>query len=252
MPERSSSFWALESIGMKVTDLYGTDDEAKKTKQHNTRASHKAKSNVTIKEVASIISMKAHTAIHRGPSQYKIWDRGKQQMRTVHYPYHEPSNPKALATKSTLPAGMAPSMELIKAMDACDVEHILPRHWHQSKGLVYRTRFPLYYQVFTDASHACCGDTRQSIVSIVVNLGGNAVYWKNSYTKGTISIACNPIQRRNLHVHARYSYVDDQYDIVHLPTESQVADVGCTFKGSSSFLLLKKLPRAVRSRGAQR
>ena len=48
-----------------------------------------------------------------------------------------------------------------------------------------------------------------------------------------------------MHVHARYFYVrdlvyDGQYDIVHLPTDMQVADVGCTFKGSSSFLLLKR------------
>jgi hypothetical protein len=161
-----------------------------------------------------------------------------------------------------------------------------------NEGLVYGTGFPLYYQVFTDASHASCVDTRRSIISIVVKLGGNTVYWKNSFTKivshssteselmaldvgatigeclrwlieaiggplqgrvqifvdntGTISIASNPIQPgRNLHVHARYFYVrdlvyDGQYDIVHLPTDMQVADVGCTFKGSRSFLLLKR------------
>ena len=62
---------------------------------------------------------------------------------------------------------------------------------------------------------------------------------------GTISIASNPIQSgRNLHVHARYFYVrdlvfDDQLIIVHLPTDIQVADVGCTFKGSISFLSLR-------------
>ena len=160
-----------------------------------------------------------------------------------------------------------------------------------NEGLVYRTGFPLYYQIFTDASHASCVDTRRSIVSIVVKLGGNTVYWKNSFTKivshssteselmaldvgatigqclrwliesiggpvqgriqifvdntGTISIASNPIQPgRNLHVHARYFYVrdlvyDDLFDIVHLPTNLQVADVGCTFKGGNIFLILK-------------
>jgi hypothetical protein len=160
-----------------------------------------------------------------------------------------------------------------------------------SLGLTYRTGYPLYYQVFTDASHASCIDTRRSIVSIVVKLGGNTVYWKNMFTKivshssteselmaldvgatigemlrwlvesiggpiqgriqifvdnqGTISIASNPIQSgRNLHVHARYFYVrdlvyDDQFVIDKIPTELQVADIGCTFKGTASFLSLR-------------
>ena len=158
-------------------------------------------------------------------------------------------------------------------------------------GLTYRTGFPLYYQVFTDASHASCVDTRRSITSIVVKFGGNTVYWKNSFTKivshssteselmaldigatigqclrwlmeaiggpvqgriqifvdnqGTISISSNPIQSgRNLHVHARYYYVrdlvyNDQFVIEHLPTDLQVADIGCTFKGTNSFITLK-------------
>ena len=159
-------------------------------------------------------------------------------------------------------------------------------------GLTYRTGFPLYYQVFTDASHASCVDTRRSIVSIVIKLGGNTVYWKNSFTKivshssteselmaldvgatigqclrwlvesiggpiqgriqifvdnqGTICISSNPIQSgRNLHVHARYFYVrdlvfDDQFLISHLPTLMQVADIGCTFKGTKSFIALRE------------
>ena len=49
-------------------------------------------------------------------------------------------------------------------------------------GLTYRTGFPLYYQFFTDASHAGCVDTRRAIVSLVVKLGGNTVYWKVSFT----------------------------------------------------------------------
>jgi hypothetical protein len=160
-----------------------------------------------------------------------------------------------------------------------------------NEGLTYRTGLPLYYQVFTDASHASCVDTRRSIVSIVVKLGGNTVYWKNSFTKivshssteselmaldvgatigeclrwliesiggpiqgkiqifvdnaGTISIASNPIQSgRNLHVHARYFYVrdlvyDERFVIEKIPTELQVADVGCTFKGGPTFIALK-------------
>jgi hypothetical protein len=162
----------------------------------------------------------------------------------------------------------------------------------RNEGLVYRTGFPPYYQIFTDASHASCVDTRRSIVSIVLKLGGNTVFWKNSFTKivshssteselmaldvgatigqclrwlvesiggpiqgriqvfvdnqGTISIASNPLQSgRNLHVHARYFYVrdlvyDDRFIIEKIPTELQVADIGCTFKGSSTFVSLKK------------
>jgi hypothetical protein len=160
-----------------------------------------------------------------------------------------------------------------------------------NEGLTYRTGFPLYYQIFTDASHASCVDTRRSIISIVVKLGGNTIYWKSSFTKivshssteselmaldvgatigqclrwlvesiggpiqglvqifvdnqGTISIASNPIQSgRNLHVHARYFYVrdlvyDGQFAVEKLPTELQVADIGCTFKGSATFIALK-------------
>jgi hypothetical protein len=49
-------------------------------------------------------------------------------------------------------------------------------------GLTYRSGYPLYYQIFTDASHASCVDTRRSIVSLVVKFGGNTVYWKVSFT----------------------------------------------------------------------
>ena len=65
--------------------------------------------------------------------------------------------------------------------------------------------------------------------------------------QGTITIASNPVQAgRNLHVHARYFYVrdlvyDDQFVIVHLPTDQQIADVGCTFKGGPSFRRLRDL-----------
>ena len=158
-------------------------------------------------------------------------------------------------------------------------------------GLTYRSGFPLFYQLFTDASHASCVDTRRSIVSLVVKLGGNTVFWKVSFTTivchssteselmaldvgatvgqalrwliqamggaiqgkiqvfvdnhGTIAIASNPIQAgRNLHVHARYFYVRDLvYDeylvVCPLPTDLQVGDVGCTFKGGPAFLRLR-------------
>ena len=51
-----------------------------------------------------------------------------------------------------------------------------------NQGLTYRAGFPLYYQVFTDASHANCVDTRRSTMSVVVKLGGNTVFWRVSFT----------------------------------------------------------------------
>ena len=49
-------------------------------------------------------------------------------------------------------------------------------------GLTYRSGFPLYLQVFTDASHASCVDTRRSILSMVAMLGGNTIYWKSCFS----------------------------------------------------------------------
>ena len=161
-----------------------------------------------------------------------------------------------------------------------------------SKGLHYQAGFPPFYQIFTDASHAGCVDTRRSITSLVVKLGGNTVFWKSSFTSivshssteselmaldvgatvgealrwlaqamggaiqgtiqvyvdnnGTISIASNPVQAgRNLHVHARYFYVrdlvyDNQFEILPLPSKAQVADVGCSYKGTQNFLDLRE------------
>ena len=158
-------------------------------------------------------------------------------------------------------------------------------------GLMYRAGYPLFFQIFTDASHASCTDTRRSIVSLVAKLGGNTVYWKTSFTSivshssteselmaldggatvsealrwlleaiggpvqgtirifvdnhGTISIASNPVQAgRNMHIHARYFYVRDlvygcKVEVCPIPTELQVADVGCTFKGGPSFIRLR-------------
>ena len=75
--------------------------------------------------------MAAHTGVTRGPSQFTIWDPGRKTLKTMPYPYI-----KVLAAKLVLPAGtpMSPSKELIESMDSCDVERILPRHWHQTKG----------------------------------------------------------------------------------------------------------------------
>ena len=61
---------------------------------------------------------------------------------------------------------------------------------------------------------------------------------------GTISLSSNPIQPgRNVHVHARYFYVrdlvfSDKLQIEKIPTELQVADIGCSYKGAPNFLRL--------------
>ena len=53
----------------------------------------------------------------------------------------------------------------------------------KKKGLVYTSVFPQYLQIFTDASHASCVDTRRSITSVVVKLGGNTIMWKSAFTR---------------------------------------------------------------------
>ena len=158
--------------------------------------------------------------------------------------------------------------------------------------LEYRAGFPLYFQVFTDASHASCVDTRRSVLSVMFKLGGMLVFWKNFFSaivshssceselfaldmgvtngqclrylleamdgpiqgniqvfvdnQGTIDIASNPVQSgRNLHVHARYFYVRDlvygeEFVIVPLPSHLQIADIGCSYKGSHNFHTLLK------------
>ena len=51
----------------------------------------------------------------------------------------------------------------------------------------------------------------------------------------TLTIATNPVQPgRNAHVHARYFYVrdlayGDLAEIIHLSTDLQLADIGCTY-----------------------
>jgi len=44
-------------------------------------------------------------------------------------------------------------------------------------GLTFRSGYPLYMQVFTDASHANCVDTRRSTTSVVIKYGGNTILW---------------------------------------------------------------------------
>jgi len=57
----------------------------------------------------------------------------------------------------------------------------------------------------------------------------------------------NPIQPgRNLHVHARYFFVrdcviDKTYEVHHLPSSEQLADILCVFKSSATFKHLFKL-----------
>ena len=160
-------------------------------------------------------------------------------------------------------------------------------------GIVFRSGNEKRIQIFTDASHAGCPDTRKSITAVVVKIGGNTVFWmcvfqtivSHSSTEselmaldkgatlgqfvlwvyecvsqsthglirifvdnqGTIDLTQNPIQPgRNLHVHARYFYVRDLvqeevYDIMHLPSALQIADVLATFKGGANFRALYPL-----------
>ena len=62
---------------------------------------------------------------------------------------------------------------------------------------------------------------------------------------GTITIGSNPVQAgRNMHIHARYFYVRDlvygtKVQLYPIPSQLQVADVGCTFKGGQSFVRLR-------------
>jgi hypothetical protein len=208
----------MEDIEIPV-DLYDNEDEP--DKKHNTRS--------RTKMVA--YSATTRTATTRGLTQYTIWDPGKNRLKTMQYPYI-----KVLAAKLTLPAGtpLSPSMELIKSMDACDVERVLPRHWHQTKGHPYEPfLLNAEMQELQDWLIESIGGPVQGQVQIFVD------------NQGSISIASNPIQSgRNLHVHARYYYVrdliyDDQFVIEKLPTDLQVADVGCTFKGTATFVTLK-------------
>ena len=65
--------------------------------------------------------------------------------------------------------------------------------------------------------------------------------------RGAQISASNPIAPdRNLHIHARYFYVrglveKSEYVIEHLGTNEMVADILCTFKGTSSFMYLYML-----------
>ena len=56
--------------------------------------------------------------------------------------------------------------------------------------LEYHAGFPLYYQIFTDASHASCVDTRRSILSVMIKLGGMLVFWKNSFSSIVSHSSC--------------------------------------------------------------
>ena len=38
-------------------------------------------------------------------------------------------------------------------------------------------------QIFTDASHASCPDTRRSVIGVIFKLNGSTIYWKCHYQK---------------------------------------------------------------------
>ena len=81
---------------------------------------------------------------------------------------------------------------------------------------------------------------------LIQSMGGPLVDKVQAFVDnaGTISLASNPIQPgRNVHVHARYFYVrdlvfGDKLQIEKIPTELQVADIGCSYKGAPNFLRL--------------
>jgi len=60
----------------------------------------------------------------------------------------------------------------------------------KAQGLYYASGYPLYTQIFTDASHASDPDTRRSVLSVVVKLGGNTIYWKSFYSKIVSHSSC--------------------------------------------------------------
>jgi hypothetical protein len=47
--------------------------------------------------------------------------------------------------------------------------------------LTFRAGLPKRMQIFTDASHAGCVDTRRSITGVVIKFAGNTVLWKSMY-----------------------------------------------------------------------
>jgi hypothetical protein len=160
-------------------------------------------------------------------------------------------------------------------------------------SLIYRGGLVRKVQIFTDASHAGCPDTRRSITGVIIKLAGNTVFWAALWQKivshssceselmaldkgatvgqyvswiveamggprqgtidifvdnrSTIDISSNPVQPgRNLHVHARYFYIRDLvaqevYRLIHLPSEDQIADIMCTYKGTPNFRKLYAL-----------
>jgi hypothetical protein len=78
--------------------------------------------------------------------------------------------------------------------------------------------------------HSLCGK-RQDTVRVFID------------NQSALDIASNPIQPgRNVHIHARYFYVRDLVNsgdiaIYYLPTDDQIADIGCAYKGGQQYLL---------------
>ena len=119
-------------------------DEEKHDKPHNTRSRAKLMANSAVVR---------NSAVARGPSQYTIWDPGKNVLKTLEYPYY--TKHKVLAAKVVIPAGthLAPTLQMLEDMEACDVERILPRHWHQTKGHPYE---PFLLDQETVELQDCC------------------------------------------------------------------------------------------------
>ena len=150
-------------------DLYDDDDE--KGKIHNTRS--------------RAVKPKALICLPRGLQQYRVWDPGKNTLKTMIYPYHIP--PKALNAKIQIPAGMpmSPSLEFIQTMDACDVERVLPRHWHETKGHPFE---PFLIDAQTKELQDCCNrdvwGEPQDILPGMIIIGLMWVYAVKAYISG--------------------------------------------------------------------
>ena len=48
-------------------------------------------------------------------------------------------------------------------------------------GLTFQGGFPRTLQIFTDANHANCPDTRRSMSGIIIKFGGNTIMWRSAW-----------------------------------------------------------------------
>jgi hypothetical protein len=86
----------------------------------------------------------------------------------------------------------------------------------------------------------------QFIKHLTIGMGGKVtspipVFVDN---QASIDLSSNPVASgRNVHMHARYFYMrymveEKEYRLIQMPTNEQIADVLCTFKGGATFARL--------------